>query len=122
MTDGSSPAAAQPAPAPLRFAELVALLDAAVGGPKAGVGVHGPFWRDKTRDQFVQSKVFGLALIQLGDGTGSNMVKALRGEAPFGADIGTPNAVYSRMPAGLPSMSAADIDRIEAWITAGCTA
>ncbi len=102
------------------FEEVVALLDAAVG--QRPVGTHGAFWRSMTRDEFVAGEVVGERLLIVGDGAGSNLVKALRGLIPFGTDTGTPGAAYRRMPAGRRAMRDADIDKIEAWIDAGCPA
>lgn len=93
------------------FDQVVAILDNAVGGPTSSAGPHGAFWRGVTRDEFVAKSVFGLPLIVLGDGAASNLVKALKGEAPF--DGGS----FNRMPAGgLAAVSAADISVIEQWI------
>ncbi|QEL14089.1 WD40/YVTN/BNR-like repeat-containing protein [Limnoglobus roseus] len=105
------------------FQRVVQILDTSVGGPTAGVGFpHGPFWRGATRDQFVVLKVRTLDLITLGNGAGSNLIKSLKGEAPFGADLDNPpaGARFSRMPAGLPPVPDADIAFIEQWIDAGC--
>ena len=44
-----------------RFSQVKQILDAAVGGPAAGVGgPHGAFWRSRTRDQLVAFKILGL--------------------------------------------------------------
>ena len=102
------------------FHRVTEILDQAVGGPSAPVGAHGAFWRGLTRDQFVQKKVFGRPLITIKDGAGSNLVKALKGEAPFGSNIGTPAASFRRMPAGRSPVSATEIAEIESWIDAGC--
>jgi len=59
-------------------------------------------------------------LLVSGDGAGSNLVKALRGEAPFGADIGTPGATFRRMPAGRPAVPPEKVDVIKKWIDDGC--
>jgi hypothetical protein len=104
------------------FKRVIDILDASVGGPSAQVGAHGPFWRGLTRDQFVQKRVFGQALIAVGHGDQSNLVKALKGEAPFGSDSGAPGARFRRMPAGRPPVSAAEIAEIKGWIDAGCPA
>jgi hypothetical protein len=104
-----------------RFQQVQAILDTAVGGPNAAVGgPHGPFWRHQTRDQFVAFGIIGLSLVSLGDGSGSNIVKALRGDSPFGLDIGTPGATIDRMPDGLDPMPDDQIAFISAWIDAGC--
>jgi L-Lysine epsilon oxidase N-terminal/L-lysine epsilon oxidase C-terminal domain len=110
--DGAAPATS--------FRRVVEILDAAVGGPSSPVSAHGPFWRGLTRDQFVQKRVFGRPLVAVGDGAGSNLVKALKGEAPFGSDTGTAGGAFRRMPGGRPPVSAAQIAEIQAWIDAGC--
>ena len=103
------------------FSQVQQILDTAVGGPTAVVGgPHGAFWRGKTRDQFVVLQVVGLPIVTLGDSAGSNMVKALRGQAPFGQDIGTPGATFPRMPADLDPVPDDQIAIIAAWIDAGC--
>jgi len=105
-----------------RFDQVVQILDAAVGGANAPVGFHGPFWRHTTRDQLVAKKVFGLALITLGNGAGSNLIKALKGEAPFGADLpnAPPDATFNRMPSGRAPVAQTDIAFIQKWIDDGC--
>ena len=76
--------------------------------------MHGPFWRDITKDEFVAKSVYGLALIESGNGAGSNLVKALKGEDPF-------NGQYPRMPAGEnPPVPDMDIKTIQDWIDDGC--
>jgi ferritin-like protein len=107
-----------PEPAENRFDRVRQILDAAVGD--SPVHGHGPFWRGVTRDQFVQLVKFGLPVVTVGDGAGSNLVKALRGETPFGADLGVPDAFVARMPKGLPPVPDADIAVIEQWIDDGC--
>jgi hypothetical protein len=116
-----------PTPAPLavlrlanagRFAQVLGILDAAVGG--GTFGAHGPFWRGKTRDQFVQLKVFGRQLLIVGNGRDSNLIHALRGQLPFGSDTGTAGAIFRRMPAGRPPVADADIAVVEQWINDGC--
>ena len=104
-----------------RFQQVKDILDGSVGGPGAVVsGPHGAFWRNLTRDQFVAFKVFGLPIVALGNGGGSNIVKAMRGEAPFGLDSGTSGASFRRMPAGRPPIAPDQIAFISAWIDAGC--
>jgi Ferritin-like len=105
-----------------RFERVIQILDDAIGGPDASIGAHGAFWRELTRDQFVAKKVFGLDLIVVGQGASSNLVKALKGESPFGADLPDPppDANFPRMPAGLDPVSEEDIAFIERWIDEGC--
>jgi len=55
-----------------------------------------------------------------GNADDSNLVKALRGEAPFGLDIGTPGATIARMPARMNPMAPEDITCIVNWINEGC--
>lgn len=105
-----------------RFERVIQILDDAIGGPDATIGAHGAFWRGLTRDAFVATNVFGLDLIVVGQGASSNLVKALKGESPFGADLPNPapDAEFPRMPAGLDPVSAEDIALIERWIDEGC--
>ena len=102
----------------LNYAAVQNLLDQSVGpGP---VGAHHAFWRGITRDQFVSLEIFGYPLISDNDSAGSNLLKALRGEAPFGVDLGTPGATMPQMPAYLPAMGAEDINAIAEWVDNGC--
>ena len=105
-----------------RFERVIHILDQAVGGPSVNIGVHRAFWRGITRDDFVAKTVFGLALVTPSDGRGSNLVKALKGESPFGIDLPDPpaDAQFSRMPAGLPPVPDSDIALIQTWIDDGC--
>jgi photosystem II stability/assembly factor-like uncharacterized protein len=105
-----------------RFERVVQILDEAIGGPGVNIGVHGAFWRGQTRDQFVAKKVQGLTLLVVGDGAGSNLVKALKGEAPFGQDLDNPppGARFDRMPSGLDPVAPENIAFIQKWITDGC--
>ena len=105
-----------------RFERVIQILDLAVGGPTAPIGFHGAFWRGLTRNEFVGKKIVGLDLVAVGNGAGSNLVKALKGESPFGADLPNPpqDATISRMPSGLQPVSPADIAFIEKWIDDGC--
>lgn len=104
------------------FRRVVEILDTAVGGEQGSAGPHGAFWRGIDRDEFVALQIFGLSLIELGDGASSNLVKALRGETPFGTDTGNrdPAAFYNRMPSGGDPVPDAEIDVIEKWIDVGC--
>ncbi len=104
------------------FQRVQEILDLAIGGPDAGIGRHGPFWRDVTRDEFVVMKVFGKPVVSLGDGAASNLVRALKGEAPFGRDLPVPppGATIKRMPVGFDPVPEAAIAEIERWIDDGC--
>jgi hypothetical protein len=102
----------------LTFLEVQNLLDQAVGpGP---IGAHRAFWRGTTRDEFIVKSIFGYPLVAVGDAPSSNLIKALRGQPPFGSDSGTQGATMRRMPAGRPAMAPADIDTIAEWIDGGC--
>jgi len=101
-----------------RFTQVKQILDNAVGGQN--FGAHGAFWRTLSRDQFVAKSVFGQKLLVVGDAASSNIVHALKGEKPFGTDLGTPGAMFRRMPAGRPPVAPQDIDFISAWINDGC--
>jgi hypothetical protein len=101
---------------------VIAILDKSIGGPDTDIGAHGPFWRGVTRDEFVDLEVFGQKLLVVGDSAHSNLVLALKGEVPFGADLdgATENAIFPRMPAGLDPVPPESIHEIEQWIDAGC--
>lgn len=106
-----------------RFSEVKSILEDAVGN--VAIGAHENFWRDKTRDQFIDFQVFGQILIaKKDDGTfdenESNLIKALEGRTPFGSDIGTLNANLRRMPAGRSPVPQEKIDIIRKWIGDGC--
>jgi photosystem II stability/assembly factor-like uncharacterized protein len=105
-----------------RYERVIQILDAAIGGPDVGIGAHGAFWRGLTRDQFVVKRVFGQDLVQVGQGAASNLVKALKGEAPFNDNPPDPppDARFPRMPAGLDPVRAEEIAVIEQWIDDGC--
>jgi hypothetical protein len=75
-------------------------LDDSVRGPNSGAAWHGAFWRGKTRDEFVEAKFMGQQLITLRNAAESGLIKALKEEAPFGTDIDTAGALYTRIPAG----------------------
>lgn len=108
----------------MSFQRVLEILDEAIGGPDAVIGRHGAFWRGLTRDQFVAKKVFGRPLVIVGDGANSNLVLALKGLVPFGADLPdpSPDATMSRMPAGLDPVPNDSIAVIEQWIDDGCPA
>lgn len=105
-----------------RFERVVQILDNAIGGPNKNIPAHRAFWRGLTRDQFVAKTVFGREVVTVGQGEASNLVRAFKGEAPFGSDLPTPppGAEIRRMPAGLPASAEEDIAFIEQWINDGC--
>jgi hypothetical protein len=118
------PAPAPPATIP-GYARIKQILDDAV--QNSNIGGHGPFWRTLTRDQFVAKAVFGKKLIaKKPDGTfdpdESNLVKALEGRPPFGANLTPPpaGAIFNRMPDGFPAVPTDRVAEIRAWISAGC--
>ena len=106
----------------MNFTDVIAILDAAVGGPDADVASHGPFWRDITCERFVAMKIGGRRLVTPGDGDNSNLVKSLRGQAPFGSDLPDPpeGAVVPLMPAYLPPVPEESIAEVVGWINDGC--
>lgn len=66
--------------------------------------------------------MFNLDLVAVGRGAAANLVKALTEEAPFGAELPNPppGAQSSKMPAGAPPVSDANIACIQTWIDDGC--
>ncbi len=109
-----------------RYRHVIEILDTAIGGPNASIGVHGTFWRGLTRDQFVATKVKlrreEVVLLVVGKGSDSNLVKALKGQSPFGNDLPKPppGAKYPRMPYGFDPVPDPDIGFIEKWIDDRC--
>jgi hypothetical protein len=101
-----------------RYDRVKQILDAAV--QNKDIGAHHAFWRTLDLAAFLAKKVYGKQLVALGDGPHSNLVLALRGQAPFGQDIGTPGANIARMPKGFPPVPPDDIKFIEKWITDRC--
>jgi hypothetical protein len=104
----------------ITYAEVQQMLDRTIGGAEVDIRAHHAFWRTLTRDQFIIKVIFEKLVVSPGDANGSNLIKALRGEAPFGSDIGTPGATMRRMPARMNPMAAEDIARIARWIDEGC--
>lgn len=103
-----------------RFERVKKILDDSVSG--ADFGAHGRFWVGLSRDDFVEQIIFGRPLLAVGDGAGSNLVKALVGELPFGLDTETPGAIFRRMPADRDPVRDKDILFIRRWIDDGCPA
>jgi len=101
-----------------RLDRMKEILESSVNGE--AIGAHGAFWRTLDLEKFKTKKVYGKLLVELGNGPGSNLVLALRGQTPFGDDVGTPGASYPRMPARRPAIPEEQIAFIEKWITDGC--
>src|SRR5689334_1300194 len=90
-----------------RFDRVKQYLEAAVNGDD--IGVHGNFWRNLGLDAFKTFSVpvhGGVPLLVVGDSANSNLIKALKGQFPFGKDLKppVPNATFNRMPDGYPAM------------------
>jgi photosystem II stability/assembly factor-like uncharacterized protein len=105
-----------------RYERVVQILDESIGGLDVGIAAHGTFWRGVTRDEFVAKKVFNRSVVVVGDGSASNLVKALKGEVPFGEDLDNPppGATIPRMPFGFPAVSDEHTRFIQQWIDEGC--
>jgi len=101
-----------------RFSQVKEILDGSIGKPE--IGAHGTFWRSLDLAAFKAKQVYGQQLVVPGSSEQSNLILALRGHAPFGSDIGTPNARYRRMPAGMPAVPDDQIAFIARWIDDGC--
>jgi len=106
----------------MSYQKVLSILDQSIGGTNVNIGAHGAFWRGLTRDQFVTKKVYGKDLVMVGQGAQSNLVKALKGEAPFGNDLPSPppGAIYPRMPEDMSPVADADVAFIQTWIVQGC--
>jgi hypothetical protein len=106
---------------PMKRFELVRqILERSVGGKD--IFAHGNFWRALSLQEFISKSVFGLPLVKARDAANSNLIHALRGRKPFGADLSPrpPGARYRRMPAGKDPVPERDIVFIERWIDDGC--
>jgi hypothetical protein len=101
-----------------RFEKVKIILEEAVEGTT--IAAHGNFWRNLTLEQFKVKKVFGRQLVLVGNAVESNLIKALEGRTPFGADTGVPGAIFNRMPDGFPAVSPEEINYIKDWIDDGC--
>ncbi len=88
-----------------RFSRIKVFLDESIEGQN--IGAHGPFWRGTSRDEFVNLEVFNTAVVTIGDGANSALVRALRGDG------------FPQMPRGFNPMPAERIRFIEKWINDG---
>ncbi|SCB53503.1 Ferritin-like [Bradyrhizobium yuanmingense] len=70
------------------FAKVRQILDEGLRGFPLAQLAHSEFWR--VDDETKLRDVAGFPPLRPGDGANSNIIKALKGEAPFGADLGTP--------------------------------
>ena len=100
----------------LTFNDVKQILENAVD--RDDIGQHGNFWRT-TLDEFKKLVLFRgtpqeKQVLVVGDGKASNLIKALRGQAPFDGEYAP------RMPDGYPPVPDDKIDQIEQWIDAGC--
>lgn len=103
----------------INYADVKQILEDSIGG--GSIGAHGAFWRSLTRDQFVQSRIFGQQLIVLTsantfDPVNSALMQAIEGRPPFDGSR------WRRMPAGRPPIPPTSIQRIREWIIMGCPA
>ncbi|HEY7427189.1 MAG TPA: hypothetical protein VH682_23345 [Gemmataceae bacterium] len=99
-----------------RFDRVGEILERAAGDGHPSHSGAGRFW-NLPRAAFLQTVVYGLKVVETeGENRGarSNLVKALKGEAPFdGTD-------FERMPLGRDAVAPADIAFIQQWIDEGC--
>lgn len=105
----------------LGFSDIQSILDRVLG--EGQLPRHGAFWRGVSLAEFLTVRVHGMdKIVVAGEPESSNLVKALRGLAPFGRDL-TPRpagALLPRMPQGRQPASESDIVAIEEWIRNGC--
>jgi hypothetical protein len=96
---------------PADFHKVVSILEEAVRGFTIG-GLHGNFWASKTRDQFLQSAIGPVDMIQGApnpDPAAAPLVQRLEG-----------SATGNRMPRFRPPVPAVRIAFIRQWIAQGC--
>ncbi|QEL13645.1 ferritin-like domain-containing protein [Limnoglobus roseus] len=114
------PPPVSPPPPPVggssRVLKVRQLLDTAVGDGNPSHSGKKKFWNLPVAT-FLTTKVYGLNVVETtGDNRGSrsNMIKALKGEAPFDG------SEFERMPQDRPPVAPEDIAFIEKWIDDGC--
>lgn len=102
-----------------RYPDIQQILDEAIDGQD--IGAHRAFWRQLTRDQFVEHRVFGCPIIFNDNGTfvgpRSPLVQILRGPIECPVDRERP-----QMPVGFPPLAAEKVQIISDWIDAQCPA
>jgi hypothetical protein len=105
-------------PAVIGYKDVQDILGKAAGKAHPFHDTKGRFW-ELPLEQFVALVIYNLPLVAPfgpGRGASSNLVKALRGEAPFDG------TTFARMPLARQPVSVADIQKIQDWIDAGCKA
>ena len=105
------------------FEQVVQYLEDSVNG--ITIGAHGNFWRGLTKEQFkkyIVSVNVNVPLLKVGDCAGSNLIKALKGELPFGKNNGVAGAAFNQMPdtTQYNPLPDAQITFIKTWIDGGC--
>jgi tyrosinase len=107
------------------YRQVQDVLRAAAGSSKVDYGGLGPFW-ELPLYGFLQARLMGLPLVEPaksccgtaapdpGRGARSNLVRGLRGAAPFDG------SQFGRLPWGGTAVPDEDIARVEAWIDDGC--
>lgn len=76
---------------------------------------HGAFWKTMSYEEFTTGDIFGYPIVDCGHSDKSNIILALKGEAPFDG------SVFQRMPGdGPPWFTPDQIAEIAGWIDANC--
>lgn len=101
---------------PTNYQKVIDILDDSIGGSEVEIGAHGAFWRDLTKDEFVEHTLpgFNVKIIEVGDPENSNLIRALRGVNPFD------DSIFSRMPFRMEAISEEKVNFIASWISDGC--
>lgn len=96
-----------------RFKRVKYILEEATGDANPVHSGQGRFW-NSSLDEFKAMVIYGVNLIETNNGADSGLIKALKGEVPFG-ESGMP-----RMPMNRQPISTEDTAFIENWIDEGC--
>jgi hypothetical protein len=107
------------------FAEIAALLDTLINNdPNISSAPHATFWRNTTRDKFVQiqTDTWGApgALITLGQPEKSNLYLALAGLPPF--DSFPPQMPDTDSAPNARHATTSELKMVSTWITNNCPA